>query len=57
MEALIYLYRPNKIIHFAAWSHVDDSIETPEKHARTNVLGTISLLIAASKYYNCLLNE
>lgn len=57
MQALIYLYRPDKIIHFAAQSHVDVSIETPQKHAHTNILGTISILIAASKYYNLLLDD
>lgn len=56
IQALIYLHRPDKIVHFAAESHVDVSIQTPQKHAHTNILGTISLLIAASKYYNALLN-
>lgn len=57
MQALIYLHRPDKIVHFAAETHVDCSIQTPELHTHTNILGTVSMLIAASKYYNILLND
>ncbi|MBB6216438.1 dTDP-glucose 4,6-dehydratase [Anaerosolibacter carboniphilus] len=38
------------IINFAAESHVDRSIEEPEIFARTNIMGTQSLLDAAKKY-------
>lgn len=37
------------VIHFAAESHVDRSIEDPEVFARTNVLGTLNLLNAAKE--------
>jgi dTDP-glucose 4,6-dehydratase len=37
------------IVHFAAESHVDRSIEGPEVFVRTNVLGTFTLLEAARK--------
>lgn len=57
IQALVYLHRPDKIVHFAAQSHVDRSIQTPDQHARTNIMGTTSMLIAASKYYNVLLNQ
>lgn len=40
-------YRIEGIIHLAAESHVDRSIEDPFAFARTNVLGTLSLLQAA----------
>lgn len=38
------------IVHFAAESHVDRSIDDPSLFVRTNVLGTYNLLIAAKKY-------
>lgn len=57
MQALIYLHRPDKIVHFAAETHVDLSIQSPNEYAKSNVLGTMNLLIASSKYYNRLLND
>ena len=38
------------IIHLAAESHVDRSIKDPFTFARTNVMGTLSLLQAAKLY-------
>lgn len=40
------------IVHFAAESHVDKSVEDPSKFVRTNVLGTYTLLEAARKNGN-----
>ena len=40
------------VIHLAAESHVDRSIKDPFTFARTNVLGTLSLLQAAREYWN-----
>ena len=40
------------VIHLAAESHVDRSIKDPFTFARTNVLGTLSLLQAARQYWN-----
>ena len=42
------------IIHLAAESHVDRSIKDPFTFARTNVMGTLSLLQAARKYWESL---
>ncbi len=42
----------NGVIHLAAESHVDRSIKDPFTFARTNVLGTLSLLQAAKRYWN-----
>ena len=42
------------IIHLAAESHVDRSIRDPFTFARTNVLGTLSLLQAAKEYWESL---
>lgn len=41
--------KPQAIVHFAAESHVDRSIESPLVFVETNVLGTIHLLEAALK--------
>jgi len=40
------------IIHLAAESHVDRSIVDPFSFARTNVMGTLSLLQSAKEYWN-----
>ncbi len=40
------------VIHLAAESHVDRSIKDPFTFARTNVLGTLSLLQAAKHHWN-----
>ena len=42
------------IIHLAAESHVDRSIKDPMCFARTNVMGTLSLLQAARDYWESL---
>ena len=42
----------NGIIHLAAESHVDCSINAPFTFAQTNVVGTLSLLQAAKAYWN-----
>ena len=43
---------PNKVIHLAAESHVDKSIDSPKIFFETNVIGTFNLLDVASKYWN-----
>ncbi len=43
--------RVDGIIHLAAESHVDRSIKDPFAFARTNVLGTLSMLQAAKTYW------
>lgn len=40
----ILKYRPDGIIHFAAESHVDRSIENPREFLDTNIIGTYNLL-------------
>ena len=42
------------IIHLAAESHVDRSIKDPFTFARTNVMGTLTLLQAAREYWESL---
>ncbi|MCB0484485.1 MAG: SDR family NAD(P)-dependent oxidoreductase, partial [Flavobacteriales bacterium] len=41
-------YKFDGVIHLAAESHVDRSIENPEAFITTNILGTVNLLSAAS---------
>lgn len=44
-------YKINGVIHLAAESHVDRSIKDPFTFAKTNVMGTLSLLQAAKTYW------
>ena len=44
-------YEIDGVIHLAAESHVDRSIKDPFSFARTNVMGTLSLLQAAKNYW------
>lgn len=48
---LLERHRPDAIVHFAAESHVDRSIDDPSAFIRTNVLGTQVLLDAAVRYW------
>ena len=45
-------YTIDSVIHLAAESHVDRSIEDPFSFAQTNVMGTLSLLQAAKAYWD-----
>jgi dTDP-glucose 4,6-dehydratase len=47
VERLLKTYEISTLIHFAAESHVDRSIEGPDRFMQTNILGTHSLLKAA----------
>jgi dTDP-glucose 4,6-dehydratase len=40
-------YQPDFVVHFAAETHVDRSIVEPTEFVRTNVMGTLNLLLAA----------
>lgn len=50
-------YRPQKVLHLAAESHVDRSIDGPREFIETNILGTYNLLEASRRYYNSLEEE
>ena len=54
MCSIIKEHAVTGIIHLAAESHVDRSIKDPFTFARTNVLGTLSLLQAARLYWESL---
>jgi dTDP-glucose 4,6-dehydratase len=50
VERLLDEYQPDAIVHFAAESHVDRSIDGPRAFLDTNVVGTFELLTAARGY-------
>lgn len=54
-DAILTVFRKydiDGVIHLAAESHVDRSIKDPFTFARTNVMGTLSILQAAKTYWN-----
>jgi dTDP-glucose 4,6-dehydratase len=50
-------YRPDIVMHLAAESHVDRSIDTPADFISTNVVGTFTLLEASLQYFRTLASE
>ncbi|WP_303642033.1 GDP-mannose 4,6-dehydratase, partial [uncultured Duncaniella sp.] len=54
MLELIRQHNVDGIIHLAAESHVDRSIKDPFTFAKTNVMGTLSLLQAAKVHWESL---
>lgn len=57
MAGAFQSFRPDRIMHLAAESHVDRSITGAEDFLRTNVMGTFTLLEAARAYYAGLTSE
>lgn len=47
-------YQPDYIMHLAAESHVDRSIDGPGEFIETNIVGTYTLLESARSYYETL---
>ena len=52
IQELFNKYKISNVIHLAAESHVDNSIENALEFAKTNVLGTINLLELCRKNWN-----
>ncbi|BCV57500.1 dTDP-glucose 4,6-dehydratase [Shewanella algae] len=50
-------YKPDAVMHLAAESHVDRSIDGPAAFIETNIVGTYTLLEAARHYWNTLEGE
>ena len=50
LEKIFQKHAPTHVIHFAAESHVDNSIQSPNIFLETNILGTSNLLMLAKKY-------
>ncbi|MCW8880312.1 MAG: dTDP-glucose 4,6-dehydratase [Kangiellaceae bacterium] len=57
VESLIHDFQPDFIMHLAAESHVDRSIDGPAEFISTNIVGTYTLLECARNYYQALSNE
>ncbi|WP_180076477.1 dTDP-glucose 4,6-dehydratase [Acinetobacter sp. YH12106] len=51
ITAAIDAFQPHAIMHLAAESHVDRSIDGPATFIQTNIVGTYTLLEAARKYW------
>ena len=57
ITALLVQHRPDAIMHLAAESHVDRSIDGPGAFIQTNIVGTYALLEAVRGYWNDLPDE
>ena len=51
LERIFHEFQPDSVMHLAAESHVDRSIDGPAAFIQTNIVGTYSLLEAARKYW------
>jgi dTDP-glucose 4,6-dehydratase len=51
MDAIFQQHQPDIIMHLAAESHVDRSIDGPGEFIKTNIVGTYTLLEAAREYW------
>lgn len=51
VASLFEEYKFQGVIHFAAESHVDNSIKNPDAFIRTNVFGTFNLLNIANRFW------
>ncbi len=54
LKRAIFAFRPTAIVHLAAESHVDRSIDGPDAFIQTNLFGTYSLLEASRAYIDSL---
>lgn len=54
MAALLQTHQPDVIMHLAAESHVDRSIDGPAAFIETNIIGTYTLVEAARGYWQAL---
>ena len=52
LDRIFKEYKPDLIMHLAAESHVDRSIEGPADFISTNIIGTFRLLECAKRYFN-----
>jgi dTDP-glucose 4,6-dehydratase len=57
MRRIVSEFAPDIIMHLAAESHVDRSIDGPGEFIQTNVVGTFSLLQAALNHFRALADE
>lgn len=57
ISAIFCKYQPDVVMHLAAESHVDRSIDGPAAFIQTNIVGTYTLLEACRHYWNNLSDE
>ncbi|MEH8096996.1 dTDP-glucose 4,6-dehydratase [Gallibacterium anatis] len=57
LDRIFSHYKPDAVMHLAAESHVDRSIDGPAAFIETNIVGTYTLLEAARKYWSQLDEE
>ncbi|NOY83276.1 MAG: dTDP-glucose 4,6-dehydratase [Nitrospirae bacterium] len=57
MQSLFKTHQPDAVMHLAAESHVDRSIDGPGAFIQTNIVGTYTLLQAARAYWETLPSE
>ena len=51
MQQIVDEFKPDRIMHLAAESHVDRSVDAPGEFVETNIIGTFNLLNAARKHF------
>ncbi len=54
LDRVFDTYKPDAVMHLAAESHVDRSIDGPAAFIETNIVGTYTLLESARSYWNAL---
>jgi len=54
VDRVLFQHKPDAIMHLAAESHVDRSIDGPAEFIETNIVGTYTLLEAARRYWTAL---
>lgn len=57
LEKVFHEFKPDWVMHLAAESHVDRSIDSPGDFIQTNVVGTFNLLQSARRYFYTLKAE
>ena len=54
LKSVFEKHQPDKVMHLAAESHVDRSIEGPSDFIQTNIVGTFNLLDQSKRYLESL---
>ena len=52
VDEVLKMVKPDLVMHLAAESHVDRSIEGPKVFLESNIMGTFNLLQSSLNYYN-----
>lgn len=57
MSTIFKNHKPDKVLHLAAETHVDRSIDSPDAFVQSNIIGTYTLIQTALDYWNELNNK